>query len=173
MSTILQRVFLILVWAFMTKFMTDYLIDQTATRQLKDNTELATHDATMMLSADELSMGKVVFDRLLAEQVLYLSLEKNLKLSYDGESLTDLESKSFFKNPVKVVHMEFIDDLTNPNLVYPCTYGVSCGDAQYDIFETVKGPAIVVVTETTSPRAFSKNPKTIRQAVVYEYGAFN
>lgn len=173
MSTILQRVFLILVWAFMTKFMTDYLIDQTATRQLKDNTELATHDATLMLSADELSMGNIVFDRPLAEQVLYMSLEKNLKLSYDGDSLININNDSFFKNPVKVVHMEFIDDITNPSLIYPCTYGVSCGDAQYDIYETVKGPAIVVVIETTSPRAFSTTPKTIRQAVVYEYGTFN
>lgn len=170
MSGILRTAFLVLIWAFMSKYLVDYMQDQSATRQLKDRLELAAHDATMMLDADALSMGKVVFDQQLAEQVFNLSFEKNMQLSLDGLSFKDVDNKSFFKNPVKIVHIEYIDDITNPSPVYPCTYGISCGDEKYDIFETVSGPAIVVVAETISPRAFSKKQKPIRQAVVYEYG---
>lgn len=162
-----------MIWAFMTKFLVDYIQDQTATRQLKDHLEFATHDATMMLDADALSSGSVIFDRSLAEQVFNLSFENNMNMSYDGESFLDLEGNSFFKHPVKIVHMEYIDDLTNPSITYPCTYGISCGDDKYDIFETVYGPAIVIVAETQSPRGFTTESKVIRQAVVYEYGALN
>jgi hypothetical protein len=173
MSEIGRKIFVILVWALTLMFLVDYLQDQKATRDLKDGLELATHDATMMLDSESLSLGTVVFDRLLAEQVFALSFSKNLKVELIGSEYQDTQGKSFFKYPIRIVHMEFIDDITNPGITYPCTYGVSCGEAVYDIFETVKGPAIVVVAETYSPRGFSEELKPIRQAVVYEYGSFN
>jgi hypothetical protein len=170
MSGIVRTAFLILVWALVTKFTVDYMQDQTATRQLKNSLELATHDATMMIDADALSIGEFVFNQSLAEIVFNASIENNMKLEQNGLSFLPKDDKVFFQNSVKIVHFEYIDDSTYPSLEYPCTYGISCGENKYDIYETVNGPAIIVVAETLSPRAFTTNPKTVRQAVVYEYG---
>ncbi len=173
MSEVGRKIFVILVWSLTLMFQVDYLQDQKATRELKDGLELAAHDATMMLDSESLSLGTVVFDRLLAEQVFARSLSKNLQVDLVGLEYQNTQDLSFFKHPIKIVHMEFIDDLSNPGITYPCTYGVSCGQDKYDIFETVKGPAIVVVAQTYSPRGFSDELKPITQAVVYEYGSFN
>lgn len=174
MSEVLRISFMCLVWAFLLKFQIDYEQDQTATRYLKDGLEIAVHDAAMMLDVNQFSEGEIVFNQLLADEVFKLSFEKNMNVemnsvaSFAGGAFSPTD-QSFFKETIDIIHVEFIDETTQPGAIYPCVYGVSCGLDVYDIVETIDGPSLVVVAETKSPRAFSQTEKIIRQAVVYEY----
>ncbi|MFE8703926.1 peptidase M23 [Cytobacillus sp. FJAT-54145] len=161
MGTTLRAFFLCLVWAGILTMQLNFDADSTATRRLKDALELATHDAALYLKTDELANGRIVFDQTLATQTLKKSLEMNLSLD---TSLTPL-STSFFKDEgqIKLLLVEFVDD--SNTLAYPTNYF----NSTYEIIDTIEGPAIVAVLETTGPRWFGGTKKTIRQAVVYEY----
>jgi len=164
-----------LVWALIMKFQLDYEQDLTATRHLKNTLEIAVHDGSLMISPDELSKGDIIFDRYLAESAFTLAFERNTGMGYSGTAfLTDpLNSQTVFKHPIEVVHMEYIDELSQPGVTFPCVYGISCGNPDYKIFETIYGPSMVVVAETLSPRFFSNKPQLIRQSAVYEYQVQN
>lgn len=170
-NVVLRVAFLCLVWALIMKFQMDYEQDLTATRHLKNTLEIAVHDGSMMISPDELSKGSIIFDRYMAEGAFILAFERNTGMRYSGDSFLPEPSNSqvFFKHPVDVVHMELIDELSQPGITFPCVYGISCGNPEYEIFETIYGPSMVVVAETLSPRFFSDEPQVIRQSAVYEY----
>lgn len=139
----------------------NFELDSTSTRRLKDSLELATHDAALSsLRTDQLAEGKIVFDQVEARRILEESLQENLLL----DSSLHPQENSFFQNTIEIKLVDFIDDsLGIPS--YPTNYI----DDDYQIIESVEGPAIVVVLETTGPRYFIGDTKVIRQAVVYEY----
>lgn len=172
MSDTLKVAFMCLIWALVLKLQIDYEIDQTATRNLKDGLEIAVHDASLMLDADELQDGNTVFNQELAQLVFAQSMKKNMAMQQSSPAVIggqfSPEEHAFFNEDIKIVHMEFIDDATSPSTLYPCVYGVSCGIGTYQIPATISGPAIVVVGETISPKHFSEKEKVIRQAIVYE-----
>lgn len=173
MSQILKTMFMCIIFAFSLKSTVDYIQDQRAMNQLKDALELATHDASLMLDVNAFSEGNIVFDKVLAEQKIKAAIEENLITTQQGNfyyPTTQNGDKSFFKEPIEILHVEYIDNSIYPSESFPCNYGISCGDAQYEIFETIKGPSVVLVAETYSPRGFSEKKKKITQAVVYEYG---
>lgn len=173
MAQTLRIAFMCLVWALIMKFQLDYEQDQTATRNLKDGLEIAVHDAGMMLDIPQFVDGKIVYNQLLAETAFGWAMEKNIKATVSGGSpfigMYIPTDDSFFKEPIEIVHVEFIDESTQPGVTYPCVYGISCGNPNYEIFETIEGPSIVIVGQTISPRFFSTTDQIIRQAVVYEY----
>lgn len=178
MGNVLKTAFMCLIWALLLKFQMDYQQDQNATRLLKYTLENAVHDGALMISPDSLSEGEIVFDQYLAEAAFVWSFQKNTNMNYGTRTfIPDLENpRIFFKSPVNIVHMEFIDKVTIPDVVFPCNYGSSndsCGNPNYEIFETISGPSFVVVAETMSPRFFSSKLKPIRQSAVYEYRSFD
>lgn len=173
MSDTIKTAFMILIWALILKLQLDYEVDQTATRNLKDGLEIAVHDASMMLDVDQLLNGYMVFDQELSELIFAQSIKRNMFMQQSTSNVNggrfSPEENAFFQDDIKIVHMEYIDDMTNPSITYPCVYGVSCGDGTYQIPTTISGPSIVVVGETLSPRYFSSKQKVIRQAIVYEF----
>jgi hypothetical protein len=162
-GTTLRAFFLCFMWAGILAMQFNLEMDTSATRKLKNAMELAVHDAALSLKVDELMNGKIVFDQLVAEQSFRKSLEDNLRLNTSLEPLTD----SFFKEPIVLKHLEYVDHSTGT--VFPMNYI----NDKYHILDTLEGPAIVVVLETSGPRYFTGNKNVIRQAVVYQYRRFN
>lgn len=164
MSETLRVFFLCIMFAGIMTMQLNYEIDKTGTRQLRDALELAVHDASLNLDKTKVTDGYIVFDQPLAEQMLKNSLATNLKLEpITLNPLTD----SFFKGQIRIVYLEYIDDesIKKTGDVFPFNYR----NPTYNLLETIYGPSIVAVVETTSKRFNSDTPITLRQAVVYEY----
>ncbi|MFP7442548.1 MULTISPECIES: peptidase M23 [Bacillus] len=159
MGTSLRTFYLCLIWAGIMTMQLNFTFDSTATRGLRDSLELATHDAGLQISNEELVNGKIVFDQSEARRVLEESLKKNLLLDASLQPKTG----SFFQDTVQIKFVDYLDDNNTPE--FPTNYI----NDQYDIVDVVDGPAIVVVLETTGPRYFTGEKKIIRQAIVYEY----
>lgn len=159
MSTSLKMFFLILIWGGIMAMQINFDMDMNATRRMKDSLELAVHDAALAIDKTKMSQGQIVFERTKAEENLRQSLQQNLLLSSSLEPLTG----SFLQAPVEIKVLEYYDD--DSGMLFPFNYS----NPTYEILDTIDGPAIVVVIETTSPRYFSGTPMTIRQSVVYEY----
>jgi hypothetical protein len=162
-GTTLRAFFLCFMWAGILAMQFNFEMDTSATRKLKNAMELAVHDAALSLKAEELMNGKIVFNQVVAEQNFRKSLEDNLRLNTSLEPLTD----SFFKEPIVLKHLEYVDHSTGT--AFPMNYI----NDKYHILDTLEGPAIVAVLETSGPRYFTGNKNVIRQAVVYQYRRIN
>jgi hypothetical protein len=150
------------MWAGILAMQLNFEMDTSATRKLKNAMELAVHDASLSLEPDGLMNGKIVFDQITAEQNFRRSLKDNLRLNTSLEPLAD----SFFKEPIVLKHLEYVDHSTGN------TFPMNYINDKYHILDTLEGPSIVVVLETTGPRYFTGNKNVIRQAVVYQYKRF-
>jgi hypothetical protein len=151
------------MWAGILSMQTNFDMDDKATYKLKNALELAVHDAALSIKTEELMNGKIVFEQAIAEQHFRNSLEANLRLNTSLEPLTD----SFFKEPIILKHLEYVDHSTGN------TFPMNYINDTYQIVDTLEGPAIVAVLETSGPRYFSGNKNVIRQAVVYHYKRVN
>ena len=159
MGTTLRAFFLVFIWAGIMAMQYNFDLDNTTTRRVKHALELAVHDASLEINKAALAEGNIVFNTAQAEQKFKLSLRENLILD---ASLHPLDG-SLLQEEVKIMHLEYIDDSNTG--VFPFNYTHD----RYEIFDTVRGPSIVAVIETVSPRYFKGDPMTIRQSVVYEY----
>jgi hypothetical protein len=163
MGSLLRTFFLILIWAGILAMQTNFDMDDKATYKLKNALELAVHDAALALDTREFMNGKIIFDQVVAEQNFRKSLEDNLRLNNSLEPLTD----SFFKEPIVLKHLEYVDH--SIGTTFPMNYI----NDKYHILDTLEGPGIVAVLETSGPRYFTGNKNVIRQAVVYQYKRIN
>lgn len=159
MSTSLRSFFLVLIWGGIMVMQFNFDLDMNATRRMKNSLELAVHDAALAIDKTRMAQGEFVFNRTLAEANLKKSLQENLSLNSSLEPLSD----SFLKTSVQIKLLEFYD--SDSGMAYPFNYS----NPTYEILDTIDGPAIVVVLETTGPRYFTGDTMTIRQSVVYEY----
>jgi hypothetical protein len=163
MATTLRTILFILLFAFITQLQFNLDSDKTATRQIKNSLEVAVHDAALAVSPTDLAQGKIIFDQNTAIDHLKKSLESNLVVTSSAGYVYHPDSKSFFKNDLYIVDLEFIDD--NVTSTYPYIYT----NPNYEIIEKVDGPCVIAVITTESPRWFTGSTTTIRQAAVYEY----
>ncbi|WP_307794966.1 peptidase M23 [Alkalihalobacillus sp. BA299] len=167
MSEALRGFFLIFIFALIMIIQYNLDADKTATRQLKNTLELAIHDASLAIDENQISQGFVVFDQGQAEINFKESMMYHLRLDSNYVPVAN----SFYQNAFKIKVLEFIDDQTpdpnNPgqNITFPYVYT----NSTYDIVDVLNGPSIIAVVETISPRYFTGNGNTIRQAAIYEY----
>lgn len=163
MQTTLKTALFVLMWALIIAMQYNLDSDKTATRQLKNAVEIATHDAALAIDPHAMSEGKVVFDDDQALENFKKSLESNLNVSSEGGYVYTPNESSFYKDNIYLVAFEFIDDRV------PREYPFHYENSDYHIIEQITGPSIVAVVTTESPHWF-KGPYTIiRQAAVYEY----
>jgi len=159
MGTVLRAFFLCFMWAGIMTMQINFESDASSTRKMKNALELAVHDAALAIDTNRLAQGEFVYDRTQAEANLKKSLQDNLALDSTLAPLSD----SFLQSPVQIKLLEYYDDASGA--LFPFNYN----NPTYEILDTIDGPAIVVVLETTGPRHFTGAPMTIRQSVVYEY----
>lgn len=158
------------VWAVVTFMILATIIqmnvmaDAEGSKYLKEDLELAVHDAGMCLDKSQLANGKIVFDQKMAYNAFVKSLEVNahLKMVSPGLKNIDPTNRSFFQNAFKVVTFKVIDD---SNADFPYTYH----HPLYDLDMRYDGPTIVAVIETYGPRYFSGRKRLIRRAASYTY----
>ena len=159
MSSLLRGLALVTMWAGIMVMQFNFDLDMSTTRKLKNGLELAVHDAALALNQQELGQGRIVFDQAAALENINKSLQANLHLD---ELLKPLPN-TFFHNEVKILQVEFIDD--SSGVEFPMNFS----NSTFNVLETVRGPAVIIVAETESPRFFRGDSMLIRQAVVYEY----
>lgn len=144
--------FMILAWVLQFNLVTDY----KTSKYLKEEMEIALHDAGLFVNNQELANGKIIYDTTLAYNAFVNSLELNTNLS-------DLQptSNTYF-NELEVVTFKVFDD---SNTTFPYEYV----DPTFGHRRTFNGPTIYVIIETYSPRFFAGEPKLIRREASYTY----
>ncbi|MEG6533211.1 peptidase M23 [Caldibacillus thermoamylovorans] len=163
METTLKTVLFVLLFAFIIQMQFNLDADKTATRQLKNGIELAVHDAAMAVVPESIAEGKIVFNEDQAISNLRDSLETNLNVDSEGGYVYTPNETSFFKNKLYVVDLVFLDDRVERT--YPFTYE----NSTYNITQQIKGPSVLAIISTESPRWFRGGKTLIRQAAIYEY----
>lgn len=138
--------------------------DANASQYLKEDLDLAVHDAAMCLDQSQLANGKIVFNKNKAYTAFVKSLRANahLKIVSPGSRKIDPTNQSYFQNAFQVVTFKVIDD---SNATFPYTYH----HPLYDLDVQYSGPTIVAVVETYGPRYFSGKKQLIRRAASYTY----
>lgn len=151
--------FSILIWVLQLNLQTD----SEAHRILKESIEIAAHDAALQNIESESARGLIIFHRNEALKVFKNDLMYQLRLQEAGAyTLVPLDD-SFFQDPIQIVYEEYIDDSNTPH--FPFFYE----NTTYGIREIIRGPSVVYVVETKTPRYFRGQKKDIQKSVVYEY----
>jgi hypothetical protein len=159
------------VWAIVTLmifsmvFQMNTMADANGNKYLKEDLELAVHDAAMCIDYSRLAEGEILFDKDRAMQAFIDSLAVNAHMQPISVGSLDMEPKqeSFFKDRFKVVTFKILDD-SNINK-FPYTYH----HPYYNMDVTYGGPTIVAVIETYGPRYFKGKKSVIRRAASYTY----
>ncbi|HET7628051.1 MAG TPA: hypothetical protein VFK44_06630 [Bacillales bacterium] len=143
------------------------IADADASKYLKEDLEIAVHDAAMCIDYRKLAEGIIIFDKKRAKQAFLDSLAANSHMKPVHASSLDMHPKpgSFFQDAFKVVTFDIIDD-SHPDVDgFPYSYH----HPLYDMDIVYDGPTIVAVVETYGPRYFSGEKSVIRRAASYSY----
>lgn len=133
-----------------------------ANERVKEALNRASHDASLMVDAQEQKNGRIVFDITNATNALKASLQANLALDANLDPLVN----TLFTDRVSVEFIDFIDD--NDGFAYPYIYQ----NATYNITKAIDGPSVVAVISVTRPMISGlSQPWKIRKWAVYEYPA--
>lgn len=146
---------LVMVLAWSIQF--NLVVDYKTSKYLKEELELALHDAGLFINLGQLSEGKIVFDENLAYQAFVNSIEKNTKLNNLQPTAT-----TYYQDAFTVVTFEVFDD---SNTTFPFQYVHPTLNYQ----KTFYGPSIYVVVETYGPRFFQGSKKLLRRDAAFTY----
>ncbi|MYL35477.1 hypothetical protein GLW08_20455 [Pontibacillus yanchengensis] len=114
----------------------------------------AIHDAGLQVDEDRISDMEIVYEQGRAITAFKQSLVRNLNLNSD---LTPKFSH-FYKKPIEIIHMDFIDysGYTNPVTGSPISYPFKSFIYKFkdvsngiDIERPINGPSIVAILKTT------------------------
>ncbi|WP_202078164.1 hypothetical protein [Caldalkalibacillus salinus] len=145
--------FSILVWVLQFNLITDI----KASRYLKEEVEIALHDAGLQLDEYALAQGDVIYHQQRAYDAFVNSLEKNTKLNYLEPS-----ALSFYEDSFEVVVFDILDE---SNTRFPVEYE----HPDYFLSRIYEGPTIIAVVETYGPRYFNGVKQKIRRGASYTY----
>ncbi|AQQ55356.1 M23 family metallopeptidase [Planococcus lenghuensis] len=116
---------------------------------LKEDLEIAVHDAALEVDASEFSNQRIVFDQARAMTTLRTSFEANSRLS---------------STEYEIVDVQFFDHSTVP--AFPVTY-TAAGTTFDDVFT---GPTVVALIKTSSNAYFTDNSaNSYTQVASYSY----
>lgn len=120
-----------------------------SSKYLKEDLEVAVHDASLELKKDELANGKLVFDPVKAKQTFKESLKDNTGFQ---------EGKDY-----KILEFQVLDQ---SNSKFPVKYKANTLKFQ----DTFKNPTLVAIVETTTKKYFlSKEDRVVRRVASYTY----
>ncbi|KAA6446917.1 peptidase M23 [Bacillus swezeyi] len=168
MSVAIRTILFVLLFSYIMTLTTNLDSDKTTTRQLKNSTELAVHDAALALDKARLGEGKIVFNRTEARKNFVASLSYNLKLQESSSDSLTPKSNSFLKDPIRIERLVYIDDNSKDgaeSISFPYHYE----DPIYNVSEILNGPGIIAIVSTKTPRYMKGEGFTATQASVYEY----
>lgn len=158
-KTMMMFLFTFIMWVFQINIQTD----AEAHYKLKETIELGAHDAALQVVPYELQQGRIVFDQNRALEAFKESLVYHLRLIDESQFVLTPEEKSFYQDPIRILHMQFFDDSNTSS--YPFLFE----DTTYNVREVIRGPAVYFVVETETPRILRGEKKIIRKTVIYEY----
>ncbi|HEY0827870.1 MAG TPA: peptidase M23 [Bacilli bacterium] len=157
-KTLLLFYFTFILWVLQINLQ----MDAEAHYKLKESLEIAAHDAALQDVEAELAEGRIVFNTSQALESFKDSLIYSLKLTDAGMALEPM-TQSYFQDPIRIVFEHYIDD--GNTISYPFLYE----NPTYNIREVIRGPSVIFIVETQTPRHFRGQKKEIRKRVVYEY----
>lgn len=157
-KTLLMFYFTFVLWVLQFNLQMDAEVHY----KLKESLEIAAHDAALQDVEAELAEGRIVFEQNQALTSFKDSLTHSLKLADNGMELNPLP-QSYFQDPIRIVFIHYIDDANTAT--FPFLYE----NPTYHIREVIRGPSVIFVVETQTPRHFRGEKKDIRKRVVYEY----
>lgn len=118
---------------------------------LKEDLEIAVHDAALEISEEELASGKIVFDQSKAMTTFRNSFEKNSRLTS-----TDYE----------IVEVHFFDESTVSSFPHEFT------SVKADFKESIVSPTVVALVKTSQNAYYANNAaKSFVQVASYTYKA--
>ncbi|WP_019156866.1 M23 family metallopeptidase [Robertmurraya massiliosenegalensis] len=119
-----------------------------ATKYLKEDLEIAVHDAALHLDQLSLAQGKFAFDYAKAKEAFKESFNENTGLT---------------ESDYEIIEFEVLDE---SNSVFPVTYNATSLNFQ----DTFTSPTIVAIIETNVDKYFNRNSEhTVRRVASYTY----
>lgn len=121
-----------------------------AVKYLKEDLEVAVHDAALQIDVMAMSEGHIVFEQDKALEVFKETFERNTNLT---------------SNDYNIVEVAYIDDTTVSS--FPHTYE----SPNYDFKDTFFYPTMLVIVETETQKFFrmSNQEQIIRRVASYTY----
>lgn len=149
MAEHLRMILLVAVSVLMMVMSIDISQYSRSTKYLKEDLEVAVHDAALQIDPLALAEGQIVFDEEKARETFIETLEINTGLTLDDYNIIDFE---------------FFD---HGNSVFPVTF-----ESEHTRFSDMFFyPTIVVIIETETNKFFSftHNSRDVRQVASYTY----
>lgn len=144
---------MIIAWVLQFNIVNDY----KASKYLKEEMEIALHDAGLFLVQDELAEGLITFHKDSAYLAFVQSIELNTGLINLSPSST-----AFFQDEFIVSTYEVFDD---SNTSFPYEYN----HPTLDIREIFFGPTIYVIVESYAPSFLGAPKNRIKRVAAYTY----
>lgn len=149
MENILRLLFIAFISIFGFLLSTNISSQAQSSHYLKEDLEIAVHDATLEILDSELSKGRIVFDQQKAMNTFKTSFEKNSGLT--SEDYT-------------IIEVAFLDDATVAR--FPHTY-ISTFESHQASFAR---PSLIVIVETKRNAYFLNNStETFTKVASYSY----
>lgn len=149
MENILRAIFLAVLAVFGLMINVNLTTQAQTFHYLKEDLEVAVHDAALELKDSELSKGKIVFDQTKAKATITKSFEKN----------SELQAGKY-----KLEQIVFLDDSTVDS--FPVTY--TSPDGKYK--DTFKAATIVAIVKGKKDVYFSeKHSGEVKRIASYTY----
>lgn len=149
MENILRAIFITFIAVFGLLLNANLSTQAQSLHYLKEDLEIAVHDATLELNSDELARGRMVFDQSKAKETFKESFERN----------SNLTSADY-----EIIEMAFLDDSTVTS--FPTKF-TSVRDGHSANF---KSPTLIVFIESKRNAYFmNDSSKTFKQVASYSY----
>lgn len=149
MSEILRMIFVVLLSVSCMVMSMNISTLARSSKYLKEDMEVAVHDASLAIDETALSNGDIIFDKTKAEDNFKQSLESN---------------RGFSPSDYKILDFEVFD---KTNSTFPVQYKPS----NLDFSDTFTEPTVFAVVETTTKKYFFGNSKEriVRRVASYSY----
>jgi hypothetical protein len=144
---------MIIAWSLQFTLVTDY----KSSKYLKEEIEIALHDAGLFLDQYEIAEGLITFNRNSSYDAFVQSLEMNTGLRNLAPN-----SQTFFQDEFIVTTYEIFDD---SNAIFPYEYN----HPTLNIREIFFGPTIYVIVESYAPNFLGGSKNIIKRAAAYTY----
>ncbi|MFS0783518.1 hypothetical protein [Bacillus sp. 1P06AnD] len=121
-----------------------------AYRSVQYGLEHAVHDGALQIQKDRVSSGKILFDKLKAEQAIVTTIRKNIPVD---SSLRPLSSPSLLKEPLLIrdiiyLDHDYIDPKTAAVVKFPFMFSYTIPNGEV-LDRAVFGPSIALVVDVS------------------------
>lgn len=156
MKMAIFTIFVSVICTFFLLWQTDNHVSSSAYYKLKDNLDVATHDASLQIDMLSLNQGIIKFDAAKAREALVQSLQKNLKLDNSNHPI----EPNIFRAGDQLQYKMMTVDTGCPGKPsgFPCVFDAWAASDGY--IDTLEGPSVVAIVTMRHPRPFGISKDT-------------